>query len=265
MAGLVGEEIMEREKKFALLIDADNISPKYIDIILSESKEFGSISIRRIYGDWTDVTKSSWKPILLENSITPIQQYTYTTGKNSSDSAMIIDAMDILYGDDVDGFIIVSSDSDFTRLAMRLRESGKDIVGMGESKTPSAFVKSCMIFKTLDVLYKAAIKEKDKKNRNTGMQPEPVVETNAEEVSPITSFNRIKNTIITLVDTKSDDDGWLYLGTLGNYLLKEYPDFDCRNYGYNKLAELVKNSKELETKIEKSKDGRTSNIYTRIR
>lgn len=254
---------MEREKKFALLIDADNISPKYIEIILSESKEFGSISIRRIYGDWTDVTKSSWKSILLENSITPIQQYTYTTGKNSSDSAMIIDAMDILYGDDVDGFILVSSDSDFTRLAMRLRESGKDIVGMGESKTPSPFVKSCMIFKTLDVLYKATLKEKGKKNASG--QQETVPENNAEEVSPITSFNRIKNTIVTLVDTKSDDDGWLYLGTLGNYLLKEYPDFDCRNYGYNKLAELVKNCRELETKIEKSKDGRTSNIYTKTR
>ena len=153
---------MEKEAKYALLIDADNISPKYLDTILSEAKEFGDITIRRSYGDWTDPAKASWKEVLLENSISPIQQYTYTTGKNSSDSAMIIDAMDILYGNAIDGFILASSDSDFTRLAMRLRESGRDIIGMGESKTPAAFVKACRVFKTLDVLYNATHPEKKK-------------------------------------------------------------------------------------------------------
>ena len=143
---------METEKKYALLIDADNVSPKYMDLVLRETKTLGDVSIRRIYGDWTEIGKHSWKECLLENSLTPIQQYSYTTGKNASDSAMIIDAMDILYTREIDGFVIVSSDSDFTKLAMRLRESGKYVVGMGESKTPSPFVKACDRFKTLDIL-----------------------------------------------------------------------------------------------------------------
>lgn len=145
---------MDNERKFALLIDADNISPKYLMVMLAEAKRYGNVTIRRIYGDWTDNSKKTWKDNLLDYSIVPIQQYSYTTGKNSSDSAMIIDAMDILYSNVIDGFILVSSDSDFTRLAMRLREAGKTVIGMGEAKTPSAFVKACEEFKTLDVLFK---------------------------------------------------------------------------------------------------------------
>lgn len=254
---------MDNEKKYALLIDADNISPKYIDIILSESKEFGLISIRRIYGDWTDVTKSSWKEILLESSITPIQQYTYTKGKNSSDSAMIIDAMDILYGNNVDGFILVSSDSDFTRLGMRLRESGKDIIGMGESKTPSAFVKACRIFKTLDVLYKATLVSSERISRKKPEIKETETETEMEmDAVPITSIETIKNTIISLIENKQQDDGWLFMGDLGNYLLKEFPDFDCRNYGYNKLTQLVEGLEDVETKSERTGRGITL-VYAR--
>ncbi|MCD8156572.1 MAG: NYN domain-containing protein [Clostridiales bacterium] len=143
---------MAEENKFALLVDVDNISPKYVSVMLNEAKSYGSVSIRRAYGDWTDRQKKTWKECLLENSIIPIQQYSYTTGKNASDSSMIIDAMDILYTDNVDGFIIVSSDSDFTRLAMRLREAGKIVIGMGESKTPKAFVRSCEEFNVLEVL-----------------------------------------------------------------------------------------------------------------
>lgn len=253
---------MEREDKYALLIDADNISPKYIDIILSESKEFGTVSIRRIYGDWTDISKSTWKKVLLENSITPIQQYNYSTGKNSSDSAMIIDAMDILYGSEVDGFILASSDSDFTRLAMRLREAGKDIIGMGESKTPSAFVKACRMFKTLDVLHKAT-SQKSKKPITEVEEDTAGKEAPHEEVAPITSIEVIKGTILDLVDSKADDDGWVFLGELGNYLLKEYPDFDCRNYGYKKLVELIKDCNQLEIKSQKAKNGKISLIYTK--
>ena len=156
---------METEKKYALLIDADNVSPKYMDLVLRETKTLGDVSIRRIYGDWTEIGKHSWKECLLENSLTPIQQYSYTTGKNASDSAMIIDAMDILYTREIDGFVIVSSDSDFTKLAMRLRESGKYVVGMGESKTPSPFVKACDRFKTLDILMRS-VEEIPKKGRN---------------------------------------------------------------------------------------------------
>lgn len=243
---------MADEKNYALLIDADNIAPKYIDIILSEAKEFGTIGIRRIYGDWTDTTKSSWKEMLLESSIIPIQQYTYTRGKNSSDSAMIIDAMDILYSNNIDGFILVSSDSDFTRLAMRLRESGKDIIGMGESKTPSAFVKACRVFKTLDVLYKTTIPAAD-----SILKKQDEIKDEEMEVAPITSIETIKSTIVSLIESKQQEDGWLFLGDLGNYLLKEFPDFDCRNYGFNKLTQLVANLEELETKSEKTSRGIT--------
>ena len=158
---------METEKKYALLIDADNVSPKYMDLVLRETKTLGDVSIRRIYGDWTEIGKHSWKECLLENSLTPIQQYSYTTGKNASDSAMIIDAMDILYTREIDGFVIVSSDSDFTKLAMRLRESGKYVVGMGESKTPSPFVKTCERFRTRDILMRS-VEEIRKTGRNVG-------------------------------------------------------------------------------------------------
>lgn len=251
---------MDNENKYALLIDADNISAKYLDTILSESKEFGQVSIRRIYGDWTDTSKSSWKDVLLENSITPIQQYTYTTGKNSSDSAMIIDAMDILYGNEIDGFVLASSDSDFTRLAMRLRESGRDIIGMGESKTPAAFVKACRVFKTLDVLYNATVPQTEKHTKK-----EKVKEVVEDTVAPITSKKSIYKFIVNLVDAKADEDGWMYLGELGNNLLKEYPDFDYRNYGYKKLVELVKDCKKLEVKGEKADNGRTKLIYVKLK
>ena len=154
---------MDNERKFALLIDADNISPKYLMVMLAEAKRYGNVTIRRIYGDWTDNSKKTWKDNLLDYSIVPIQQYSYTTGKNSSDSAMIIDAMDILYSNVIDGFILVSSDSDFTRLAMRLREAGKTVIGMGEAKTPSAFVKACEEFKTWTCYLKIRCLQKNKK------------------------------------------------------------------------------------------------------
>ena len=161
---------MENDRRFALLIDADNISPKYIDIILTETVNYGIASVRRIYGDWTNNSKQSWKDCLLRNSLTPVQQYSYTTGKNSSDSAMIIDAMDILYGNHVDGFIIATSDSDFTTLARRLREDGKMVIGMGESKTPMAFIKACEQFKTLDVLYESYKGERDLEESAAAME-----------------------------------------------------------------------------------------------
>ena len=162
---------MNTEKNFALLIDADNVSYNYLPIMLEEAKRYGNVAIRRIYGDWTDCRKNTWKDILLENSIIPIQQYSYTIGKNASDSAMIIDAMDILYSDQVSGFIIVSSDSDFTRLAMRLREACMTVIGMGESKTPTAFVKACEEFKLLDVLYKNTASDSTSKDTDKSHLP----------------------------------------------------------------------------------------------
>ncbi len=178
---------MSKEQQYAVLVDAENVSPKYINIIFDEASNYGVTTYRRIYGDWTSTRNNGWKEILLDNSITPIQQYSYTHGKNASDSAMIIDAMDILYTASVDGFIIVSSDSDFTRLASRLRESGMKVIGMGESKTPNAFISACNSFKYLDILYENI--EED------NVEEETVVETvleSAEETlktEPQKSFN----------------------------------------------------------------------------
>lgn len=256
---------MDREKKYALLIDADNVSPKYIDLILRETKALGNVSIRRIYGDWTEIGKNTWKECLLENSVTPIQQYSYTIGKNASDSAMIIDAMDILYTRDVDGFVLVSSDSDFTKLAMRLRESGKYVVGMGESKTPSPFVKACDQFKTLDILIRSVMGEEiSGKEKSRMAKPIRKKETDMDIV-PITNLREIKATIFSLLKEHSDESGWMFLGELGNMVLKLYPDFDCRNYGFPKLSNLLESFKDVEVRREMAKDSHNQLVYVKRR
>lgn len=261
---------MNKENKFALLIDADNISPKYIETIIRETESYGVASVRRIYGDWTDPAKASWKSCLLNNSLTPIQQYNYTFGKNSSDSAMIIDAMDILYENHVDGFIIATSDSDFTRLAVRIRESGKQVIGMGESKTPSAFVKACEQFKTLDVLYRSNVSSngRGRYNKKAGEdtdnrvnEEKTILDNKDKDAEPITSMENIKRTIITLLEQHSDDDGWMFMGDLGNMIIKRYPDFDCRNYGFVKLGKLIESFHVFQTKKERSSNGMTSLVY----
>jgi len=238
------------ERKLALLIDADNISPNYLDIMLSEAKNYGTVSIRRIYGDWTSSGKNSWKNKMLENSLAPIQQYSYTYGKNSSDSAMIIDAMDILYADHVDGFILASSDSDFTRLAMRLREAGKIVIGMGESKTPMPFVKSCDEFKVLDILFKNSLSDEEEKN--LAGDNEIICETESIcQPAPITKLEVIKKSMLEIIDKHSDDKGQILLSELGRILTRLYSDFDERNYGkYRKFSEFVKSIPELDTTME---------------
>lgn len=264
------------ESRYALLIDADNVSPKYIGTIMREAKTSagfsGVISIRRIYGDWTEPEKASWKSCLLENSLNPIQQYSYTTGKNASDSAMIIDAMDILYTGNVDGFIIASSDSDFTKLAMRLREAGKRVIGMGERKTPSPFIKACDQFITLDLLLQetkanASSGKKNKKNSpsKTSGKKNAQEEASAEKVSPITTLREIRISIEMLLKQHSDEDGWMFLGDIGNMLTKLYPDFDCRNYGYSKLSELIKSLSVLEVRKDTQEDGHNQLVYVRKR
>lgn len=268
---------MDDEKKYALLIDADNVSSKYIGIVTKEAQTLGNVTIRRIYGDWTSSSKNSWKDSLLESSLTPIQQYNYTVGKNSSDSAMIIDAMDVLYTCDVDGFIIVSSDSDFTKLAMRLRESGKRVVGMGESKTPTPFVRACEQFKTLDVLYK----NNNTKPRNNNPEPrnntqerwkrqfsrnfEPEKTVARDDAEPITNLESIKATVISLLDENSDEDGWMYLSELGNMIQKMYSDFDCRNYGFHKFGKLIESFPELQTRKDDSSNGITKIVLVKKR
>ncbi len=217
---------MNDEKRFAVLIDADNISDKYIKHIFDELSNDGVVTYKRIYGDWTKPSLGPWKNILLNNSITPIQQYSYTVGKNATDSAMIIDAMDILYSKNVEGFCIVSSDSDFTRLASRLRESGMYVVGMGEKKTPPPFVAACNKFKYLDIL--AASIENPEKNALLSSKDETV-----------TSLETVKSAILSIVDEKSDEDGWCPLSDIGNFLYKRFSDFDVRNYGFVKLTPLI--------------------------
>lgn len=212
---------MIEERRFAVLIDADNISSKYIKSIFDEISNYGIVTYKRIYGDWTKSRSNHWKDILLENSVTPIQQYAYTTGKNATDSAMIIDAMDILYSGHVDGFCLVSSDSDFTRLATRLRESGMMVVGMGEEKTPRPFSAACNVFKYLNI-----ISENDSTDSDN----------NESEKTPI---SLIEDVTIKLITEYGDDVKGMSIGELGSRLVKRHPDFDVRNYGYTKLSTFL--------------------------
>ncbi len=230
------------EKRFAVLIDADNVSAKYIKFILDEISNYGVATYKRIYGDWTRPGTVSWKDVLLENSITPVQQYGYTVGKNATDSAMIIDAMDILYSGNVEGFCIVSSDSDFTKLASRLRESGMMVVGMGEMKTPKPFIAACNQFKYLDVLA-----ETEKKSIELEVS-QGKVEVPSDKSSDKTDINIIKAAILKMMNEVDADDQRMNMGELGSRLVKRYPDFDVRNYGDTKLSKFLKKFEFLEIK-----------------
>lgn len=259
---------MDKELKLAVLIDADNISDKYVKIILDETAKNGVATYKRIYGDWTNTRLSSWKNVLLNNSITPIQQYSYTTGKNATDSAMIIDAMDILYSGTVDGFCIASSDSDFTRLVARLRESGMHVIGMGESKTPKPFISACNQFKYLDILLSkeqnedtAARKEESAAAKATAKTAKVKKDTKAvggsvkkgnEEPKPQTDLTMIKRAIISLVEECSDDDEWILSAELRNQLGKRFPDFDVRNFGYSKFSSFINSLNILECEQEQN-------------
>lgn len=228
-----------REKndlKLAVLIDADNIPHANIGGMLDEIAKFGTPAIKRIYGDWTKPTVSGWKPALLEHAITPVQQYSYTTGKNATDSAMIIDAMDILHSDKLDGFCLVSSDSDFTRLAIRLRESGMLVIGIGEKKTPQPFIVACDKFIYIEILSgsktKSAIKSSSNKKKSEKTSPQ--IDSISDEII---------NLLRTSIDDVTDDDDWAFLADVGGLLIKKKPDFDPRNYGFTKLTPLVKSLK----------------------
>lgn len=328
------------EPRFAILIDADNISEKYINIILDEVSNAGVATYKRIYGDWTSQRLVSWKNCLLENSIIPIQQYSYTYGKSATDSAMIIDAMDILYSGNVDGFAIVSSDSDFTRLAARLRESGMQVIGMGEQKTPEPFISACNQFKYLDLLY-AAQRAEAKEEAEQALEPEtgeaaapetpskrggrssakrqgkgdeaqaqakkgkgkasaaPAEKTAPSEKAaaprkrtpgdmggdapaPTGSelgdvefselsrtarrrhMKRIRSAVDAIIDQFSDEEGWVFLGSIGSELPKRLPDFDVRNYGYRKLSPFLKSMGVYEFDERANASGAKA-IYLRIK
>ena len=213
---------MSKIDKLAVLIDADNTRPGVIEGLLSEIADYGTASVKRIYGDWTTPQLNSWKETLLKHSIQPIQQFAYTQGKNATDSAMIIDAMDLLYAGTFDGFCIVSSDSDFTRLASRIRESGLTVYGFGERKTPSAFVTACDKFVYNDLLMA--------KTDDSDTHREPIMELKQDA--------RTMNLLRNAVQTSSDDSGWANLGRVGSNIAMHSPDFDPRNYGFAKLGEL---------------------------
>ena len=263
------------EKKFAVLIDSDNVSSKYVKIILDEITNLGVATIKRIYGDWTS-GKTHWKSVLLDYALTPMQQYAYTSGKNSTDSAMIIDAMDILYTGDVDGFCIASSDSDFTKLATRLREAGKIVIGMGEKHTPQPFVKACSQFKYIDLIAanqgsaekankqakpnnKSAKSAKSAKKGTTADKTDSAAKAEAksetvtalEEASTennvttkvedtTTPIDEIKSAVLQIMEDSDDESGLVPASKVGTILQNRFSDFDCRNYGCKKMADLLK-------------------------
>ena len=224
------------DDRFALLIDADNVSAKYIKPILDELSKYGNVTYKRIYGDWTKTNNASWKEELLQNSITPIQQFSYTHGKNATDSAMIIDAMEMLYTRELEGFCLVSSDSDFTKLASRLRESGKTVIGMGEDKTPSPFRKACDIFTVLELLLEDSTMDKDEKE---GTHTAPQNHGKQQKKVSAVSKENIEEAVGTIITENQNDDRETGLGEVGSRLVKLYPDFDLRQYVYSLLSKFL--------------------------
>ncbi|WP_417094569.1 NYN domain-containing protein [Intestinimonas timonensis] len=293
----------DQSLRLAVLIDADNASRTAMRDVMAEIAVYGTPTVKRIYGDWTTPNMASWKPILLENAITPIQQYSYTTGKNATDSAMIIDAMDILYTGSCDGFVLVSSDSDFTRLATRLREAGKKVIGMGEKKTPNPFIVACDKFIYIEVIRaeaKAALATADqeaaaqaaesasasgktepapakaegaksgKKSRKKTAEPAaaPVPEPEPEpQPAPEPAQKKVPKEVVHLIadamDMIADEDGYAFMGELGNLLIRQQPDFDPRNYGFSKLTQLIKSIDRFEVDVRQTSNPHTKHIYLR--
>ncbi|GHE32956.1 NYN domain-containing protein [Sphingobacterium griseoflavum] len=270
----------QKDLKIAILIDADNVSSKKVEEILNEVNRYGIPTIKRIYGDWTRPYVENWKNSLLIHAITPIQQYSYTQGKNSTDSALIIDAMDILHSDRVDGFCIVSSDSDFTRLATRLRESGKLVIGIGERKTPKPFIASCDKFIYVEILEKVAPAKKTPKKNSQATAKTATVEQTAVEAPAATAETTIsepnapeelnqtaeldEDTLLMLkdaVDDTADENGWAFLGEIGSLIIKRKPDFDARNYGFEKVSHLFKSRTEDFEIDERSNEKSRNRLY----
>ncbi len=243
---------MDKDLNLAVLIDGDNIPSKYVKEMLEEIAKYGNPSIKRIYGDWTKPSLVKWKDVLLKNAITPVQQYGYTTGKNATDSAMIIDAMDILYSGKVNGFSLVSSDSDFTRLAIRLREAGMTVFGIGEKKTPDPFIVSCDKFIYLEILQKNDVGESSTRRKN-----------NKGKVDTITP--KVIELILSTISDVEDEEGWAFLGEVGTLIQKKQPNFDPRNYGFRKLTPLVKSLDQIEIVSRKNPKGSGNLIFVRTR
>jgi len=239
---------MERTEKLAVLIDADNAHPSTIDGLLIEIANYGIASVKRIYGDWTGPHLKGWKEVLLMHSIQPIQQFAYTTGKNATDSAMIIDAMDLLYTGNFGGFCLVSSDSDFTRLASRVRESGLLVYGFGEQKTPSAFVSACDKF-----IYTEVLQAKTDKSKAIAKKT----------IAQLKQDTKLVTLLRNAVEASSDDSGWAHLGAVGSNIAKQSPEFDPRNYGYAKLSALVSATTLFEAEEREQGTGNHKTVFIR--
>ena len=270
--------------RLAVLIDGDNAPRDCLKGIMEEIAIYGTPMIKRIYGDWASHGLSSWKTTLLENAVTPKQQFAYTTGKNATDSAMIIDAMDILYTGKTDGYVLVSSDSDFTPLAIRLRESGMYVIGIGEEKTPKAFVQACDKFIRVEVIrdkYKKPAKSAGKSAAKSASarkstakaadKPEkaPAAKTTAKKAAAVPAETKppvpedIINLIADSVADLADDDGWIDMSNLGNLIIKKQPDFDPRTYGFGKLSNMLKNLDRFELQVRETSDPNVRPMYVR--
>ena len=235
----------------AVLIDGDNIPSAHVKEMMQEIAKYGNPTIKRIYGDWTKPNLAKWKNLLLENAITPIQQYGYTTGKNATDSAMIIDAMDILYSEKVNGFCLVSSDSDFTRLATRLREAGMQVIGIGEKKTPNPFIVACDKFIYIEIL-------RNQSEKKTGSVEKDKTKESLDKIT-----RKEINLISTTISDLSDEDGWAFLGDVGSLLQKKQPNFDSRNYGFEKLTPLIKSIGNFEIEQRENPKSRHKLIFVK--
>lgn len=272
--------------RLAVLIDGDNAPRDCLKGIMEEIAIYGTPMIKRIYGDWASHGLSSWKTTLLENAVTPKQQFAYTTGKNATDSAMIIDAMDILYTGKTDGYVLVSSDSDFTPLAIRLRESGMYVIGIGEEKTPKAFVQACDKFIRVEVIrdkYKKPAKSASKSTSKTATARKSTAKTAektdkaaankstakkpAEKAIPAETKPPVPEDIINLIADSiadlADDDGWIDMSNLGNLIIKKQPDFDPRTYGFGKLSNMLKNLPRFELQVRETADPNVRPMYVR--
>lgn len=246
----------KKDFNLAVLFDADNVPYSQVQEMLNEIAKYGVPTIKRIYGDWTKPNLAGWKSVLLENAITPIQQYSYTTGKNATDSAMIIDAMDILHSNKVDGFCIISSDSDFTRLATRLRESSKYVIGMGERKTPRPFIVSCDKFIYIENL--------------GGDEEETKKDISEEEKKKAAPKEKISNALIKLlrhtIDDLADDNDWVSMAEVGSLIMKKRPDFDPRNYGFQRLTPLIESCpKYFEIEKRKVENSHVKHVFVRLK
>lgn len=237
--------------KLAVLIDADNAQPAVVEGLLAEIAKYGTATVKRIYGDWTGPQLKGWKEALLKYAIQPIQQFRYTTGKNATDSALIIDAMDLLYGAKLGGFCIVSSDSDFTRLAARVREAGLVVYGFGEKKTPTPFVSACDKFIYTEIL----IDKDDEEDEAAGPRSS----------AQLKQDGRLVALLRQAVESSSDDAGWSQLGAVGSTIAKQAPEFDARNYGFRKLSELIAATELFDVEKRKSADGASTSTYVRNR